>query len=87
MTSRLIGAGQAESFNSFSVRDKLIKRGDGVTVNCFQCEYFYVTWDQRNPRGCKAYGFKTRELPSIVVKKSSGIECLKFARKKRDGKI
>lgn len=84
MKNRLIGAGQAESFNSSSAHDKLIERGVGVTVNCFQCEYFYVTWDQRNPRGCKAYGFKARQIPSIIVKNSSGIECLKFVGKKRD---
>ncbi|MDS9472335.1 uracil-DNA glycosylase [Sporosarcina pasteurii] len=51
-------------------------------VNCFQCESFFVTWDRQNPRGCKAYGFKTRELPSNVVKRSSGMNCLKFRRKK-----
>ncbi len=56
-----------------------------MAVNCFDCEYFFVTWDQQNPRGCKAYGFKTRELPSTVVKKSSGLECMKYKRKKRDG--
>lgn len=57
-----------------------------MAVNCFECEYFYVTWDQQNPRACKAYGFKTRELPSVVVKRSSGMECLKYKRKKRDGR-
>lgn len=49
--------------------------------NCFQCVYFFVTWDARNPRGCKAYGFKTKELPSNVVQKSSGMPCLKFQQK------
>lgn len=55
-------------------------------VNCFQCEYFFVTWDQQNPRGCEAYGFKTKALPSIVVKQSSGMDCLKFKRKKGNEK-
>ncbi|MFD1205640.1 MULTISPECIES: uracil-DNA glycosylase [Sporosarcina] len=49
-----------------------------MAVNCFQCKYFYVTWDPKHPRGCKAYGFKTRELPSVVVRRSSGMECMKF---------
>lgn len=57
-----------------------------MVVNCFQCESFFVTWDQKNPRGCKAYGFKTRELPSVVVKRSSGMSCLQFKRKKREGR-
>ncbi|MDN4606060.1 uracil-DNA glycosylase [Sporosarcina highlanderae] len=53
-----------------------------MTGNCFQCQYFFVTWDPKSPRGCKAYGFKTRELPSAVVKRSSGMECLKYEQKK-----
>lgn len=51
-------------------------------VNCFRCEFFHVTWDVQSPRACKAYGFKTKELPSIVVKRSSGMDCLKFQQKK-----
>lgn len=56
-----------------------------MAVNCFQCQNFYVTWEPRHPRGCKAYGFKTRELPSAVVLRSSGLECMKFERKKGSG--
>ena len=52
-----------------------------MAVNCFQCCNFMVTWDPKSPRGCKAYGFKTRELPSAVVKRSSGMECLRFEQK------
>lgn len=47
-------------------------------INCFQCKYFKVTWDPNNPRGCTAYHFKTKQLPSVVVKQSSGVDCLKF---------
>ncbi|MEK4762056.1 uracil-DNA glycosylase [Viridibacillus sp. FSL E2-0187] len=46
--------------------------------SCFKCRHFYVTWDQRSPRGCRAYQFKSKELPSVIVKRSSGLECLKF---------
>ncbi|RHW40057.1 uracil-DNA glycosylase [Lysinibacillus yapensis] len=53
-----------------------------MTVNCFKCQYFHVTWDQRNPRGCKAYNFKTKQLPSLVVKQSSGLDCMQFMPKK-----
>lgn len=53
-----------------------------MAVNCFACIYFYTTWDPANPRGCKAYGFKSKQLPSIVVKRSSGMECMKFEPKK-----
>ncbi|RLQ93451.1 uracil-DNA glycosylase [Falsibacillus albus] len=50
-------------------------------VNCFQCRYFFVTWDPKTPRGCKAYGFKTAQLPSRVVEQSSGQACLKYEKK------
>jgi len=52
-------------------------------INCFNCIYFYITWDEKFPRGCKAMGFKSREMPSAVVSKSSGSECLKFRKKKQ----
>ncbi|QCU90029.1 uracil-DNA glycosylase [Thiomicrorhabdus sediminis] len=51
---------------------------DKKPIDCFQCKNFYVTWDANAPRGCKAFGFKTRRLPSEVVFESSGEECLMF---------
>ncbi|KAA5584566.1 uracil-DNA glycosylase [Pseudomonas aeruginosa] len=51
--------------------------------NCFQCQYFQVTWEQAAPRACRAYGFKSRAIPSMVVKNSSGVDCLKFVPKKK----
>ncbi|MEO4054007.1 uracil-DNA glycosylase [Solibacillus sp. CAU 1738] len=52
-----------------------------MKVNCFQCQYFRVTWEPANPRACSAYGFKTKQIPSAVVRQSSGMECLKFSQK------
>ncbi|MER2108008.1 MAG: uracil-DNA glycosylase [Solibacillus sp.] len=52
-----------------------------MKIDCFKCQNFRVTWDQNNPRGCHAYGFKTRQIPSLVVKQSSGMDCLKFVPK------
>ncbi|MFH2057833.1 MAG: uracil-DNA glycosylase [Pseudomonadota bacterium] len=43
--------------------------------NCYRCQFFYVTWDDQHPNGCKALGFKTRQLPSMVVFQSSGQPC------------
>ncbi|XUX07444.1 uracil-DNA glycosylase [Sporosarcina sp. UB5] len=57
-----------------------------MAVNCFRCQYFFVTWDPKSPRGCKAYSFKTRELPSVVVHRSSGMECMKYVPKKGDAR-
>ncbi len=53
------------------------KKGNGA-VDCFRCVHFYVTWDENFPRGCKAYGFKSRNIPSVDVYRSSGMKCLRF---------
>ncbi|MBD3754447.1 MAG: uracil-DNA glycosylase [Gammaproteobacteria bacterium] len=49
------------------------------SIDCFKCRFFYVTWDANNPRGCKAFGFKTKRLPSDVVFEASGEPCMKFS--------
>ncbi|KGP74199.1 uracil-DNA glycosylase [Pontibacillus yanchengensis Y32] len=51
--------------------------------NCFQCKHFYTTWNPEFPRGCKAYGFKTKEIPSAYVLKVSGSPCFHFESKKK----
>jgi len=51
------------------------------SIDCFKCRHFYITWDANQPRGCKAFGFKTRNLPSQVVFETSGADCLKFSPK------
>ncbi|MCF6345486.1 MAG: uracil-DNA glycosylase [Thiomicrorhabdus sp.] len=50
-------------------------------IDCFRCHHFFVTWDSNNPRGCKAFGFKTTQLPSAVVLETSGEPCLKYSPK------
>ena len=55
-------------------------------INCFKCKFFYTTWDKNFPRGCRALGFKTRELPSLTVYRASGIPCLKYEKKAIPGK-
>ncbi|WP_173291286.1 uracil-DNA glycosylase [Thiosulfativibrio zosterae] len=50
-------------------------------IDCFQCRHFYVTWEASNPKGCKAFGFKTHLMPSVVVLDASGEKCLKFSPK------
>lgn len=55
---------------------------DKPNIDCFQCVHFYITWDASHPRGCKAFDFKTRQLPSVVVFESSGQPCLKFQPKR-----
>lgn len=54
------------------------------SVDCFKCKHFYVTWEPSNPRGCRAFGFKTAKMPSQVVLETSGEICLKFVPKEPD---
>ncbi|MBN2865450.1 MAG: uracil-DNA glycosylase [Thiotrichales bacterium] len=51
------------------------------SIDCFKCRHFYITWDANQSRGCKAFGFKTKQMPSIVVFETSGAECLKYSPK------
>ena len=57
-----------------------------MQINCFNCVHFRVTWDPVNPRGCAAYGVKSKQIPSIVVKQASGLDCMKFQSKRMEGR-
>jgi len=50
-------------------------------INCLRCQYYFVTWNPNNPHGCKRYGFKSQQIPSIVVFNSSGTPCQFFTLK------
>ena len=52
--------------------------------DCLHCVHYFVTWESDRPRGCRAYEFKSADLPSDVVQASSGDACQLFERK--DGK-
>ncbi|QDF28901.1 hypothetical protein [Halarcobacter anaerophilus] len=47
-------------------------------IICQKCKYYFVTWQPSKPHGCKAYGFKSKLIPSLVVKRSSGRDCSFF---------
>lgn len=56
---------------------------------CRACRHYYVTWDRHHPHGCRAMGFKSRSLPSSVVRSAmqERMECLLFlkrAKKRND---
>ncbi len=48
---------------------------------CHECKHYYITWDQLRPYGCRKWQFKSKLLPAIEVKKSSGKDCLLFENK------
>ncbi|MFK5936974.1 MAG: uracil-DNA glycosylase [Sulfurimonas sp.] len=50
-------------------------------INCRRCQYYFVTWENAKPHGCKAYGFKSAQIPSMVVFQSSGVACSLFKQK------
>ncbi|MFA9373162.1 MAG: uracil-DNA glycosylase [Poseidonibacter sp.] len=50
-------------------------------IVCQKCQYYYVTWEPANPHGCNAYGFKSKTIPSVVVKRSSNQDCSFFKQK------
>ncbi|WP_320033942.1 uracil-DNA glycosylase [Campylobacterota bacterium DY0563] len=47
-------------------------------IVCQKCKHYFVTWQPSKPHGCNAYGFKSQTIPSVVVKRSSGIDCSFF---------
>jgi len=50
-------------------------------INCRRCKHYFVTWEAGKPHGCRAYGFKSPQIPSMVVFQSSGTECSMFIEK------
>ena len=55
-----------------------------MNPKCTDCKHYFITFDQRTPKGCRAYGIQSAKLPSIVVKQANGgEECLGFEPKKK----
>lgn len=52
-----------------------------IVRSCIGCLYYYVTWDNKRPKGCKYFGFKSLQMPCIVVKKSTGDYCNMYTKK------
>ncbi|HEX2925636.1 MAG TPA: uracil-DNA glycosylase [Ruminiclostridium sp.] len=55
-------------------------------VNCLKCKYYYITYDARMPYGCRLFGFKGRQVPSVSVLQSSGSPCEGFDVKDKQNK-
>ena len=49
---------------------------DNSAIRCFDCRNFFITHEMAHPYGCRAMGFKSRELPCAAVYRSSGEPCL-----------
>ncbi|MFQ3546390.1 uracil-DNA glycosylase [Halobacillus rhizosphaerae] len=53
-------------------------------INCFECAHFFTTWNPSYPRGCKAYEFKSKEMPASLVFQTTGTQCEQFQSKQRN---
>ncbi|HOY67513.1 MAG TPA: uracil-DNA glycosylase [Candidatus Ozemobacteraceae bacterium] len=51
-------------------------------IDCHSCVHYFVTWEPAAPHGCRGHGFKSRQLPAIVVQASSGMACLLYTPKR-----
>lgn len=51
--------------------------------DCLRCRHFAITWERQHPRACKAYGFKSVLLPSLVVLRESGQPCSLYSVKQQ----
>ena len=49
--------------------------------NCFKCKHYFVTFDKYAPRGCRIYQIKSKDMPTTIVKASSGEDCQGFEAK------
>ncbi len=49
-----------------------------MNVDCRKCIFFKITWEKDRPYACKAFGFKSKGLPSIEVIFADGKSCLKY---------
>ena len=52
-------------------------------INCYKCEYLFITHDKNKRYGCKKFGFKGPYFPSITVFSTTGTKCAYFTLKKR----
>lgn len=51
---------------------------------CRKCCHYFVTWDKKQPHGCRALGFKSRRLPIEAVRASTpGLDCQMFEERKK----
>ncbi|MBF0228033.1 MAG: uracil-DNA glycosylase [Desulfamplus sp.] len=58
-----------------------MQKTEHIKINCRECIHYYITWDTKNPYGCKAMGFKGKYMPSIAVLNATGKHCLLFEKK------
>jgi hypothetical protein len=51
-----------------------------LRLDCRGCRHFFVTYEPRNPWGCRQFGFKGKNLPAQIVYQSTGMQCAYFSK-------
>ena len=55
-----------------------------MRIDCRICIYYFVTWNDQFPHGCRAMGFKSRRSPIDEVRSAmKGADCLLYRPKGR----
>ena len=50
-------------------------------LNCNNCSSLFVTHDPKRRWGCNFFGFKSKFIPTIEVKRITGTECAYYTLK------
>jgi hypothetical protein len=56
-------------------------------IACGLCVNYFVTYDKKRPRGCKKFGFKSSQSPSLEVFSATGTNCAHYEHKLRPLKV
>ena len=56
---------------------------EASNINCVKCKHFYITWDKAFPKGCRLFGFKSGNMPSVAVREATGKECTNYEANKK----
>ena len=54
--------------------------------NCTFCKHHFVTYEPQLPHGCRAFGIKTRGMPSVQIRRHSGADCQAYEERPRTKK-
>jgi len=52
-------------------------------IACGRCLHYFVTYDPKRPRGCRRFGFKSLQSPSLEVFAATGTNCAHYEEKVR----
>ncbi len=49
--------------------------------NCTKCKHYYITLDERFPRACRVFNIKGKTMPSLDIRRLTGLHCPVFENK------